>query len=63
MQNNEEILPIVGLFHTPNNWDELNDYIEKSFHGAERAAVFVSVYMAWNLAAKLANERGVSDER
>lgn len=43
------------LFHTPDGWGEIMDWIEK--HNSEdRAHLITAAAMAWNLAAKLTNE-------
>lgn len=42
----------VGLFHTPENMQELQDWLAQ-FTGQEAAAVNTAAFMAWNLAAKL----------
>ena len=45
----------VGLFHTPDGWDELMAWIHR--HSPEdRAHLTTAAAMAWNLAAKLTNE-------
>jgi hypothetical protein len=46
-----------GMFHTPDDWDELTAWIER--HNAEdRVHLFTAAAMAWNLAAKLTNATG-----
>lgn len=42
----------VGLFHTPADVQELQDYLAQ-FTGQEAVAVNTAAFMAWNLAAKL----------
>ena len=42
----------VELFHTPENMQELEGYLDR-FTGQEAAAVNTAAFMAWNLAAKL----------
>jgi len=45
----------VGLFHTPEDWDELMNWIHK--HSPEdRAHLTTAAAMAWNLAAKLTKD-------
>ena len=49
-----------GLFHTPEDWPELERWI--NLHTPdERTHLFTAAIMAWNLAAKLTNE--VTDEK
>ncbi len=44
----------VGMFHTPENWDELFKWIE--LHNPDdRPHLLTAAIMAWNLAAKLTN--------
>lgn len=44
----------VGLFHTPESVDELQDWLSQ-FKGDEAVAVTTAAFMAWNLCAKLTN--------
>ena len=45
----------VGLFHTPEDWDELMAWIHR--HSPEdRAHLTTAAAMAWNLAAKLTED-------
>ena len=46
----------IDLFHTPENWGELNKWIELHSDGIERMHVMTAAYMAWNLACKIAND-------
>ncbi len=42
------------MFHTPKDWDELMDWIER--HNPEiRPRLITAALMAWNLAAKFTN--------
>ena len=55
----------IGMFNTPKDWPVLQHWIE--MHGPEdRIHLWTAACMAWNLAAKLANdgieEEEVSDE-
>lgn len=40
----------IGLFHTPADWAELNDWI-LAHNGGERVAAVTAAAMAWNLSA------------
>lgn len=51
------LLQRVGIVHTPENLEELENYINK-FNSGERMVAFTCAYMAWNLAAKLTNPEG-----
>lgn len=42
----------IGLFHTPKDWPELQDWIERH-SPEERAHLWTAACMAWNLAAKI----------
>jgi hypothetical protein len=44
----------VGLFHTPESVDELQDYLAQ-FTGADAILANTAAFMAWNLCAKLTN--------
>lgn len=44
----------VGLFHTPADVQELQDWLSQ-FKGEEAVAVNTAAFMAWNLCAKLTN--------
>ena len=45
----------INLFHTPENWDELMEWIHA--HNAEdKAHLTTAAAMAWNLAAKLSEK-------
>ena len=50
----------VELFHTPESWTELQDWIE-GHTGSERAVATVAAVMAWNLAASLTNDKETKD--
>ena len=41
----------VGLFHTPESVDELQDYLAQ-FTGADAVLANTAAFMAWNLCAK-----------
>lgn len=46
------MLTEIGLFHTPENWDEVMHWINQ--HNPEdRAHLVTAAAMTWNLAAKL----------
>jgi hypothetical protein len=46
----------IGLFHTPEDWNELVVWIHN--HSPEdRAHLTTAAAMAWNLAAKLTEDR------
>lgn len=47
----------VQLFNTPENWGELNKWIELHSNYHERMHVMTAAYMAWNLACKIANDQ------
>ena len=47
------------MFHTPEHMMALMDWIEK-LNGQEKVIAYTAAGMAWNLAAKLANDE--SDE-
>ena len=55
-QNYDHDLKPVELFHTPENWGELNKWIMIHSDGVERTHVMTAAYMAWNLACKIAND-------
>ena len=40
-----------GMFHTPEDWDELMSWLER-LHGSERAVAMTAAVMAWNMAAR-----------
>ena len=42
----------MDLFHTPTNWDELLDWIDRH-SGEDRPRLLTSSAMAWNLAISL----------
>ena len=44
----------VGLFHTPDSVDELQDYLAQ-FTGTDAVLANTAAFMAWNLCAKLTN--------
>ena len=44
----------IGLFHTPKDWDELMEWIERH-DSASRAHVMTAAAMAWNMAARFTN--------
>jgi len=46
----------VQLFNTPENWGELNKWIELHSNYHERMHVMTAAYMAWNLACKYVND-------
>jgi len=41
----------IGLYHTPDSWDELIEWINMH-HSSDRAHLLTAAGMAWNLAAK-----------
>ena len=45
----------IGLFHTPDNWDELMTWINRH-HSSDRPHLLTAAGMAWNLAAAITNE-------
>ena len=49
----------VGLFHTPESVDELQDYLAQ-FTGADAVLANTAAFMAWNLAARLTSTEGSS---
>lgn len=48
----QTILTPHGMFHTPDDWDALNAWIERH-PPADRIHLITAAMMAWNLAAKL----------
>tara|TARA_R100000951_G_C2529344_1_gene145907 strand:- start:81 stop:257 length:177 start_codon:yes stop_codon:yes gene_type:complete len=44
----------VGIFHTPENVQELQDYLA-TFTGSDAVIANTAAFMAWNLCAKLTN--------
>jgi len=44
----------IGLFHTPKDWDELMVWIH-AHNDEDKAHLTTAAAMAWNLAAKEAN--------
>ena len=44
----------VGIFHTPESVDELQDYLAQ-FTGTDAVLANTAAFMAWNLCAKLTN--------
>ena len=57
MSDTTVLLQPVGIVHTPENLEELENYIAK-FNGGEAIVAFTCAYMAWNLCAKLTNPDG-----
>ena len=57
MSDTTVLLQPVGIVHTPQNLEELDNYIAL-FNGSERIVAFTCAYMAWNLCAKLTNPEG-----
>jgi hypothetical protein len=57
MSDTTVLLQPVGIVHTPQNLEELDNYIAL-FNGSERTVAFTCAYMAWNLCAKLTNPEG-----
>lgn len=45
----------VQMVHTPADWKELNDWIDRHSPD-ERAHLYTAAIMAWNLASKLVAE-------
>ncbi len=45
----------VEMFRTPDNWQELHDWINRH-SSEERPHLIVAAVMAWNLACSLVNE-------
>ena len=45
----------LGLFHTPENWDELMQWIY-AHNSSDVVHLTTAAAMAWNLAAKLSEE-------
>lgn len=45
----------VGLVNTPNDLDELQNYLAK-FNGSEAIVAQTCAFMAWNLASKIVDE-------
>lgn len=43
------------MFHTPKDWDELMDWINRHSPD-ERAHITVAAVMAWNLACSIVNQ-------
>ena len=46
----------IDLFHTPEDWKELNEWVMKHSDYQERMHIMTSVYMTWNLACKIVND-------
>ena len=55
------MLKANGMFHTPNDTNELLSWIEEH-KGQDRIHVMTAAMMAWNLAAKIVNEGIDSDD-
>ena len=53
--SNANVLKPNGFFHTPKNWDEIEDWIE-SHPKEDRIHLYTAAIMTWNLAAKTINE-------
>ena len=52
-EDQNQTLKPIGLFHTPENWAYIEDWIER--HNQEdRGHLWTVAGMTWNLAAKLA---------
>ena len=52
----------VGLFHTPESVDELQDYLAQ-YTGTDAVIAQTAAFMAWNLAARLTStEEATADE-
>jgi hypothetical protein len=52
----------IGLFHTPENQDELMDWIER-LPPSERVAATVAYGMTWNYLATKINEAQKDDDQ
>tara|TARA_Y100000114_G_scaffold96579_1_gene89881 strand:+ start:366 stop:539 length:174 start_codon:yes stop_codon:yes gene_type:complete len=46
----------IDLFHTPEDWKELNEWVMKHTDYQERMHIMTAVYMTWNLACKIVND-------
>jgi|AntAceMinimDraft_11_1070367.scaffolds.fasta_scaffold06640_5 hypothetical protein len=51
-------IEIVNFFHTPADWNELQNWLD-GLYGSEKAAATTAALMAWNLAASLTNKEEV----
>ena len=52
----------VGLFHTPNSVEELQDHLAQ-YTGTDAVIAQTAAFMAWNLCAKLTStEETTADE-
>ena len=55
------MLTEIGLFHTPEDWDEVMHWINQ--HNPEdRAHLVTAAAMTWNLAAKLTNPQKETED-
>jgi hypothetical protein len=51
----------VGLFHTPESVDELQDYLAQ-FTGADAILANTAAFMTWNLCAKLTSTEETKED-
>ena len=59
MSDKTVVLEPMNFVHTPKDFEELAEYINR-FNGLERGVAYVCAYMAWNLACKLTNPENQS---
>lgn len=50
----------IGLFYTPNDWDDLMEWIDGHVP-EERSHILVGACMSWNLACRIVNETQQED--
>lgn len=53
--SNANVIKPNNMFHTPNDWEELMDWINRH-HSNESVHLLTAAVMAWNLAAKVTNK-------
>ena len=53
--SNANVLTPNNMFHTPDSWKEVVDWIE-AHPREDRIHLYTAAVMAWNLAAKITNE-------
>ena len=56
MKDTKFNLKPAAMFHTPEDWDELTNWINKHSNYHERLHVMTAACMAWNLVCKYVND-------
>lgn len=53
--SNANVLEPWSFFHTPENWNEIEQWID-AHPKQDRIHLYTAAVMAWNLAAKMTNK-------